>query len=179
MYAWFIAGPVLRSVAEVGESLRIEKIPYIRGPGRIVIGDRAYISGKVDVAFSRQSGPAPTLVIGDDVFIGHECSFAMARGIEIGSHCLLAGGVRIQDNDGHPLDAARRHAGEPVDTANVKPVRIEDGVWIGQRCQVLKGVTIGRNSVIGAGSVVTKDIPADSLAAGVPAKVIRKLKDES
>ena len=102
----------------------------------------------------------------------------MTKRIEIGSHCLLAGGIRIQDNDGHPIDPPRRLAGEPVDIDDVQPVVIEDGAWVGHSCMILKGVTIGRDAVIGAGSVVTKDIPAGCVAAGVPARVIRSLAGE-
>lgn len=175
LYGFVIVAPVLRSIAKVGEQLRIERIPYIRGPGRVVIGDRVYLSGKINIGFSSKDAEVPELQIGNDTFIGHGCCFNVTRRVSIGSQVLLAGGVRIQDSDGHPLDAEKRHVGCPVAPQDVASVNIEDGAWIGQQCIILKGVTIGRNSVVGAGSVVTKDIPPDTLVAGVPARVIRGL----
>lgn len=174
-YAWAIVTPVVRSIADVGRRLRIERIPYIRGPGRLVMGDGVYISGKFGVSFSRH-GEGAEIRIGNHVFIGHETCFSAAREIIIGDHCLISAGVRIQDNDGHPLDAERRKAGEPVDARDIEPIIIEDGVWIGQRAIVLKGVRIGRDSVVGAGAVVTRDVPPSSVVAGVPARVVRTLE---
>ena len=71
----------------------------------------------------------------------------------------------------HPLDPERRAAGY----VSGKPIVLENNVWIGGSCTILPGVTIGENAVIGAGAVVTKDIPANTVAAGNPAKVLRKL----
>lgn len=177
IYACTIVSPTVRSIAEVGQRLRIEQMPYIRGSGRLVIGNDVQISGKIGVLLSRHGGGNAQVLIGDSAFMGHQVSLAAAREIRIGSHCLIATGVRIQDNDGHPLDAEMRKAGKPVAADDIKPVKIGDGAWIGQRATILKGVTIGENAVIGAGSVVIKDIPPDTLAAGVPAKVIRELAE--
>ena len=85
------------------------------------------------------------------------------------------------DTDVHQLDYLVRRGEKPLDAKDARttiqsaPVTIEDDVWIGANCMILKGVTIGARSVIGAGSVVTKSIPADCIAAGNPCKVIRKL----
>ena len=174
VYKWLVVAPVVRSIATVGQNLRIERIPYIRGPGKIMIGRDVYISGKIDIAFSRHGDDTPELVIGDHTFIGHGCAFAVASAIRIGDHCLVAGGVRIQDNDGHPLDPERRHRGDPVDEENVRPVTIENGAWIAAGATVLKGATIGENAVVGARSVVVKDVPAGAVVAGNPARVIRE-----
>ena len=173
-YKWLIVAPVMRSIATVGRNLRIEQIPYIRGPGQITIGQDVYISGKIDISFSRHGDDAPELVIGDHSFIGHGCCFAVARAIRIGDHCHVAGGVRIQDNDGHPLDPECRHRGDPVDEENIRPVTIEDGAWVAAGATVLKGVTIGENAVVGARSVVVKDVPAGAVVAGNPAREIRR-----
>ena len=179
VYKWLIVAPVMRSIATVGRNLRIERIPYIRGPGQITIGSDVYISGKIDIGFSRHGEDTPVLVIGDHSFIGHGCCFAAARAIRIGDHCHVAGGVRIQDNDGHPLDPERRHRGDPVDDENIRPVTIENGAWIAAGATVLKGVTIGENAVVGARSVIVKDVPAGAVVAGNPARFIRGLKEES
>jgi acetyltransferase-like isoleucine patch superfamily enzyme len=87
--------------------------------------------------------------------------------IEIGGDCRIAQGVIIRDNDGHRLST---DGGRPEMIR--MPVKIGDHCWLGQRAMVLKGVTIGDNAVIAAGAVVTKDVPAGTLAGGVPAKTI-------
>ena len=176
LYAWLVVKPVVCSVAaSVGRGLRIERIPYMRGPGKIIIGEKVYISGKIGIAFSRHGPERPLLKIGDNTFIGNECSFSLAKGITIGDHCLVASGVRIQDNDGHPLNGELRKSRQPVAQENVKPVIIEDNAWIGVRATILKGVTVGENAVIGTGSVVTRDVPPNTVAAGDPAQVIKAL----
>lgn len=80
----------------------------------------------------------------------------------------------ITDTDAHPMDyVARRSSNDGTKSA---PVVIEDDVWVGAHCIILKGVTIGARSIIGAGRVVTKNIPADCVAAGNPCRVIKNLK---
>lgn len=177
LYKWLVLVPVMRAVCtELGSGLRIERMPYIRGSGEIRIGAQVYLSGKIGIGLSGRS-PAivPALVIGDGTFIGHECSFNLRHGIHIGRQCLLAGGIVIQDNDGHPIDAVARRAGEPAPESAVAAVTIADGVWIGRRAMILKGVTLGENAIVGAGSVVLHDVPANTIVAGNPARVIRTL----
>ena len=178
LYAWFIVKPIMKCIAEVGDGLMIERVPYIRGKGNIAIGASVYVSGKLGVSFSSHAEQLPELRIGDNAFIGHQCSFSMARQITIGDNCLIGAGVRIQDNDGHPMDPERRRAREPVRPEDVKPVTIGNNVWIAPRATVLKGVTIGDNAVVGTGSVVTKDVAANTVVAGIPAKVIKELRTE-
>jgi acetyltransferase-like isoleucine patch superfamily enzyme len=172
-YAWGIVGPTVRSIASVGPRLRIEQMPYIRGPGVLCLGADVYISGKIGISFSRHTDTPPELKIGDRTFVGHQCAFSAARSIAIGSECLISGGVRIQDNDGHPLDAARRRAGEPVSAEDIRPVVVKDGAWIGTRAIILKGVTIGENAIVGAGAVVTGHVPDGAIVAGNPARVVK------
>lgn len=178
LYKWLVLVPVMRAVcAEVGPGLRIERMPYIRGNGEIRIGRQVYLSGKIGIGLSGRSPTVvPTLVIGDETFIGHECSFNLRHGIHIGRQCLLAGGIVIQDNDGHPIDALARRAGEPAPESAVAAVAIADGVWIGRRAMILKGVTLGENAIVGAGSVVLHDVPANTIVGGNPARVIRTLE---
>lgn len=181
LYKWLVVSPVMRAICEeVGEGLRIERIPYVRGQGHILIGQQVYLSGKINIGLARKSPDImPTLRIGDRTFVGHDCSFNLRQGITIGQECLLAGGIFIQDNDGHPVDAVARRAGEPAPESAVAPVVIADGVWIGRRSLILKGVTIGENAIVGAGSVVTKDVPANAVVAGNPARVLRTLDPDS
>lgn len=95
-----------------------------------------------------------------------------AESILIGDACMIAHGVYISDADWHGIyDRA-----EPV--GNTKPVILEDNVWIGDSAIICKGVTIGKNSIIGAGAVVTKNVPPNSIFAGNPAKLVKTLEDK-
>ncbi len=104
--------------------------------------------------------------------------------IEIGSHCLISWNVGIADSDFHPLEPAQRiidaHALAPFlknrpprPVLRTAPVIICDNVWIGMNATILKGVTIGQNSVVAAGSVVTKSIPSNTVVAGNPALPVK------
>lgn len=111
-----------------------------------------------------------------EVLIGDDSGFsgtviAAAGSIRIGSHVLCGANTTITDYDWHGIDPDKRNK-----AADPNPVVIEDNVWLGLNSVVLKGVTIGKNSVIGANSVVTKDIPENVIAAGNPCRVIRELK---
>ena len=93
--------------------------------------------------------------------------------IQIGNRVIVGANTVITDTDFHPLNAATRQRNP---TAGVTaPISIGDDVFIGMRCLILKGVSIGNNSIIGAGSVVTKSVPSNVIAAGNPAAVIREL----
>ena len=92
--------------------------------------------------------------------------------IAIGNKCQIGDLVAIYDSDFHEISPATRNRS----TGPSAPVRIGNNVWLGSRVMVLKGVAIGDNSVIAAMSVVTKSVPPNSLAAGIPAKVIRSIE---
>ncbi|MGE0084887.1 MAG: DapH/DapD/GlmU-related protein [Desulfococcaceae bacterium] len=91
-----------------------------------------------------------------------------AREVSIGDNCMIASGAYITDSDWHGIY-------NRVSMGTAEPVRIGENVWIGDQAIVCKGVTIGNNSIIGAGSVVTKSVPPDSVAAGNPARVVKQL----
>jgi acetyltransferase-like isoleucine patch superfamily enzyme len=141
-----------------------------------VIGDDVRLSGKSSIGFASHVAELPVLAIGDATFVGHNCAFLVSTSITIGKHCLLAGGVRLSDFDGHPIDAGQRRANQPTPADTVCPVTVGDDVWIGAGAVVLKGVSIGDRSIIGAGSVVTRDVPPDVVAAGNPARVVKALR---
>jgi len=106
---------------------------------------------------------------GEKAFINFGAVILDGGTVTIGAHTLVAPGVHIY-TAGHPLDVKDR-----IEWEVCKPVVIGEYCWIGGHSTICPGVTIGDRSVIGAGAVVTKDIPADSLAVGNPAKVIRRL----
>ncbi len=107
------------------------------------------------------------LVIGDDVFVNQGCSIVALHRISIGDNCLIGEFTSILDTDFHELAS-----GMGVRTGAVE---IGRNVFIGRNCILLPGVSIGDNSVIGAGSVVTRSVPANCVFAGNPARQIREL----
>ncbi len=151
----------------------MEQLPYIQGEGRIMIGDRVRLSGKSSITFGRPIGNEPCeFQIGDGTFIGHNCGFNVASRISIGRHCLFSTGVHCYDLDGHPVDADARRTGMPTPPELIRPIMIDDDVWVGNGAIILKGVHIGARAIVGARSVVTKDVPADVIVAGNPAREI-------
>lgn len=112
------------------------------------------------------------ITIGDHVYINFGCIILDCARVTIGNHVLLGPNVGIYPVN-HALYAEERIQGGCFG----KPVCIKDRVWIGGDVKILPGVTIGEDSVIGAGSIVTKSIPAGVIAAGNPCKVIRKITD--
>lgn len=109
--------------------------------------------------------------IGDDVGISG-AAICAARSVSIGSRVLLGSEVLITDTDFHPINPEGRRRAPVPHPRNEDAVVIEDDVFVGARAIVLKGIRIGRGSVVGAGSVVTRDIPPMSIVAGNPARVI-------
>jgi acetyltransferase-like isoleucine patch superfamily enzyme len=177
---FFWCEPIFRSQCHaIGRNFHMEQLPFIHGQGKIILGDDVTFGGKPVFIFGNQAEDNPELVIGDHTFLGHECSFSVARSIRVGRHCLLAEEVRIADFDGHPVDAERRRAGQPTPPEGIRPVVIGDDVWIGTRAIILKGVTIGDRSIVGAGAVVTRDVPADVVVAGNPARIVKQLASPS
>lgn len=159
----------LRSAASLGPRTRLWGRPAIHNQGKLVIGDRVRLLStpatlQIDVA------PGAELTIGDRVFINYGCSIGATLNISIGARTLFGPHVIVMDNDFHTLDPDRRDETPPS-----KPIVIGENVWLCARAIVLRGVTIGEGSVIGAGSVVSRDIPPRVLAAGSPIKIIRSL----
>jgi acetyltransferase-like isoleucine patch superfamily enzyme len=171
--------PVLRSVCkQVGKGLRAERLPYMRGDGDLSLGDNVNLSGRSCFYFMSGMDSRPSIYVGGNTFIGNGCTFSCAKRISIGSHCLISAGVRIHDNDGHPIDPVRRRVGEPIRSDESAEVSIEDNVWIGAQATIMKGVTIGENSVVATGAIVTQAVPANSIVAGNPARVVKELGAE-
>ena len=163
-----------------GKNIQIpSKVLWLIRGGRITIGDNFYLSsgnGVNPIASNLQADvyvePGATLTIGNNVGMS-STRLWIHESARIGNNVKIGGCVLITDTDAHPMDyMARRSSNEGTKSA---PVVIEDDVWVGAHCIILKGVTIGARSIIGAGSVVTKSIPADCVAAGNPCRVIKSL----
>lgn len=139
----------------------------IENRGQISIGARIRIRA-VPWDCELATGQGGLLEIGDGTFINAGVSIAAYGRVHIGSECEIGSGVLIMDNDFHVPGAL---SARPA----ARPVQIGDRVWIGARAIVLKGVTIGDAATIGAGSVVTSDVPPRTVVAGVPARIIREV----
>jgi len=111
--------------------------------------------------------------MGNHVYANYNLTIVDDRDVYIGDYVMFGPNVTITAT-GHPVHPLFRKKGGQFSI----PVHIESGVWIGANVVVMPGVTIGENSVIGAGSVVTKDIPANSIAFGSPCKVVREINDK-
>lgn len=138
---------------------------------------------KIDVPFYCDYGQH--ISIGNNVIININCTFVDCNKITIGNNVLIASNVQIYTAT-HPVNISDRlldnwSYNNPHAFFNTYalPVTIEDNVWIGGGVIILPGVTIGKNSVIGAGSVVNKSIPPNSLVVGNPCKIIRKINNKN
>src|SRR5438445_1623686 len=148
-----------------------------RGRGTVRVGDRTKFGfrlariGSGEILLQART-PEAEITIGQDNWFNNSTVLCAMRSIRIGNRCLIGDFAAIYDADFHEINPDTRHRNVGV----IKPVNIGDNVWIGSRVMILKGVTIGENSVIGAMSVVSTDIPSNCVAAGIPAKVIRKIE---
>ena len=152
--------------ASVGKDLHVLGPCAASSEGTIEVGDGLTIRSRkfnmVEISCARSG----RLSFGNNVFLNQGVRIACSSEISIGDNALIGDETVILDNDYHGVANA---------PAKAAPVRIEADVWLGTRVIVLRGVTIGRGSVVGAGAVVTRSIPPFTFAAGVPAQVIKSL----
>lgn len=152
----------------------VEKLDMITNPKAISIGRRILIrKGNRLEALGSCYGKKLKLIIGDGTSAGFYFHCGAAESISIGKDVLIGGRVYITDHD-HVFDDAELSALRCGGITS-KPVVIEDGVYLGEGCVILKGVTVGKRAVVGANAVVTKEIPPYTVVAGVPARAIRKI----
>ncbi|WP_437925029.1 acyltransferase [Sorangium sp. So ce291] len=165
--------------AQYGKGVRTGNfIHYIQGRGDIILGDNVVLDGKINFVFAARFTDRPTLRIGDNTGIGHDCRIIVGKSITIGKHCRIAGSVYILDSSGHPSDPEDRKRGLPPADSEVRPVVIEDNVWLGARSMIFPGVTVGEGSVVAAGSIVMADVPPYTVVAGNPARRVASLRTE-
>lgn len=131
-----------------------------------IIGSTIDSSTTVFTPFHTNFGRHITL--GKNIFINHGCSFLDLGGITIEDDVLIGPQVCIV-TENHPIDPTKRKS------LDLKSVTIKKNAWIGANATILPGVTVGENSIIAAGSVVTKDVPDNTVVGGVPAKEIKKI----
>ncbi len=161
------------------ESAQIFRKMVSKKPGAVAIGK--HVSCYAGCSFA--IGENGCCTIGDFTLLNGALIMAEEK-IEIGAYCLVSWGVGMADSDFHPLEPAQRLIDAqalapyfkdrpPRPKLKTAPVKIGDNVWIGMNAVILKGVTIGDNSIVADGAVVTKSIPANTIVAGNPAAVVK------
>jgi maltose O-acetyltransferase len=131
------------------------------------IGQNSMIEPPFYCAYGRNT------YIGDAVFLNVSCTILDCNEVHIGHHVMIGPAVQIY-TAAHDLQAKTRIQGWEV----AKPIVIEENVWIGGGAILLPGVSIGRNAVVGAGAVVTRNVPANTVVVGNPARVIREIEQD-
>ena len=155
-------------LGKAGKSLFLgRKVKFMRHPGKIFLGNFVVINDNCILCATNDSAK---IEIGDWTSLNYNCLIFASSYIKIGNDCMIAPGVYIVDSN-HGIKKGILMRKQPMVS---KPVLIGNDVWIGAGAKILAGVKIGDGSIIGTGAVVTKDIPANSIAAGVPARVIKK-----
>lgn len=182
-------GSLYRNASNVvlGENV---KFPYIESGvpscGKIEVGDNSWIGGIINMFPHNKDA---VLKIGKDCYIGDGSRIWCAKSITIGDRVLIAHNVNIFDTATHPVNKKTRYEHEKIVKQSGLPkkkyseiaessVVIKDDVWIGCNSIILKGTEIGQGAIVAAGSVVTKNVPPDTMVAGNPAKVVKKLSKE-
>ncbi len=156
----------LRHADALGPNVRLRGRPRVSNEGRMTFGNRVRLESTV-AKLELATLPGGWLEVGSNVFVNYGTSIVAAHHVRIGDDVLIGTHVQIMDTDFHRVeDKAWDTSGEPI--------VVDDRAWIGNRSIVLKGVTIGHDAVVAAGSVVTRDVPPRSVAAGVPARVVRR-----
>jgi maltose O-acetyltransferase len=160
----------LKNVQKIGTEIEITGPVIIQNSGTIEIGDQVIFDSKwYKPIYIQLSRPEARLTIEDNVYINYGTEISLVKDIFIGTYSLISIDCLIYDTDWHNIDGSGKDA-------PIAPTRIGRGVWLGARVMVMKGVTIGDNTVVAANSVVTNDLPNNVLAGGCPARVIRPIE---
>jgi acetyltransferase-like isoleucine patch superfamily enzyme len=153
--------------ASFGKRLRINGKLIIKGPGKAYFVDDVRCSGRV---ITNTHSSEAVIIIGEGVIL-NGTRFVSAKSITVGPRCILAD-CRIMDTNFHSVYIDRDSNDTPV---GISPVTIGSNIWIGAQAAVLKGASIGENSVVGFGSIVASDLEPNVLAMGNPAKAVKKI----
>ena len=160
---WEIVARALRLSPELNASVDLDQVRQRLGE---IIGSQLDESTTVFVPFYTNFGRF--IQIGKNVFINHACTFLDQGGITLEDDVLIGPKVNLI-TENHPLDPTERRA------LICKPIVIRRNAWIGAAATILPGVTVGENAVVAAGAVVSKDVPANTVVGGIPAKHIKNI----
>ena len=163
----------------IGENFFIGKDYRISNPQFMQIGNNFSVLDRLRIeAIEKFQNDvfSPKIIIGNNVNINNDVHLGCINRIEIGDNCLLASRIYISDhNHGSFSKEDLKIAPNKRPLISKGPVIIKNNVWIGEGVAILPNVTIGENSIIASNAVVTKDIPANCIAAGIPAKIIKRI----
>jgi len=154
--------------ARIGHGTQMPRV-LMTWPHQIQLGRGCVLQPDIFFNYSHYWMPGPSMFFGDRVFIGRGCEFNIRERLEVGDDCLIASGCTFVDTN-HSHGHGMSMNAQPLESAAITLGR---NVWLGARCVVLKGVHIGDGAIIGAGSVLTKSVPAGETWAGVPARRIK------
>lgn len=158
-----------------GERMFVKHPCYVFGGRMVVIGDNFRSEKRLRLeAFKHEGNREPKIFIGNNVSINWDCHIGAINRVEIEDNVLIGSRVLITDHShGHIPPLSTDVAPLARELYSKGPVKICKNVWIGENVSILPGVTIGENTIVGAGAVVTHSLPANCVAAGCPAKVIK------
>ena len=159
----------LRHAAHIGSRVRLTGRPRVVTRGELIVHDRVQLVSTV-ATLELVAEAGGTLEIGAGSLVNFGCSLVAFERVTIGPRCLIGPHCMVMDTPFHVVDPERR-----LDVPPSEPISLGENVWLGARVIVMPGVSIGADAAIGAGSVVTRDVPQRVFAAGVPARVIRSL----
>lgn len=168
--------PLFKSQIQGGKHLYLYSgMPQVISPLEIKIGRNCRISGISTFSGRWCSTERPQLIVGDNVDIGWQTSIAVASKVILEDNVRMAGRAFLAGYPGHPINPQARAEGAPDMVSQTGPIHLKKNVWLGTGVTVLPGVTIGENTVVGTGSIVTHSLPENVIAAGNPARVVRQL----
>jgi acetyltransferase-like isoleucine patch superfamily enzyme len=185
LYYWAVAARLYSKFGPLRceGRIRIVGFPVVKGRGTIRVGARSDLRS---ISWSTAMGVQQPCVLNalletSRIKIGQKCGMSGAvicakESVVLGNNVQLGSGVVISDTDFHSMDYQVRGQEGDLEAAQSAPVSIGDDCFIGARAIVLKGVTIGARSIVGAGAVVVKDVPADVVVAGNPARIVKSIK---
>lgn len=173
----FTTGYRKRTFKYWGKGALLGYSPSLYGQKYITVGDGTTFLPSIRLSANFVEGTEPKIKIGKNCQFGRYTHITAIRNIEIGDNVLTGSFVLITDN-AHGSSSKRQLNLNPLDRPLVSTgkVVIENNVWIGERAIILPGVKIGSGAIIAANAVVTKDVPAMCIAAGIPAKVVKEIK---
>jgi len=171
LMAWWNGG-----TCQIGQSVRIKHPTVFQGRGKLIVSNYVTLGYRLAGAMNmpivlQPREPGAVISIDERTAVMNGCELIARTQIEIGTNCRIGPHTLVYDSDFHELAPDRRD-----ESGKSAPIVIGDNVWIGSRVMILKGVSIGNDAVIAAGSVVTKDVPQGSIVAGTPAKQVGSVR---
>ena len=152
---------------QIGKGTLLPKV-HVTWPHQVSLGKECRLEHDIYFKYDGIYAPGRSIIIGDRVFVGFGCEFNVRKRVEIGADCLIASGCKFIDHD-HGTARRDLPMSQQTDGAEAA-ITLESDVWLGTNVIVLKGVKIGRGSIVAAGAVVTKNIPEYEIWGGVPAQ---------